>query len=428
MSTTSYAPIPPIQPRSHHGRSGGDRANNNRGNGGAGGGESQKIVNATEATSLHSTFINPLANPKGIKLGCELCGKPADKEHQSTDFRGIHQKICSMLIPLRTPITVLGSEEERIHREKQTRHRQVVSFDCVSYVPNSPPFIIQIQLLELSKTEAHKKLFEGQYDLAIPAALQALRFSMDVYGQDSIELVPSYLLLGEASIGLKQYPQAEDYLSLAKWAILKAPDCEHRIRSQMHRNFGLLYASQGEYGEALAQLAQDIYYASLEKGPENILVLGGFFQLGNVFHKQGKLEQVTTVFDKVVSIWKTALKANVEVLDEAQQAEAVQMLTTIYSYRTNYMTSPTGPAEVNFVMGQLHHIYGRADKAKEYAAKALEVYEAALGREHSLTIEARNFFKAVVGGLQDKSGSGNRGISAGGLSASARRKSSQQIG
>ncbi|KAJ3026103.1 UNVERIFIED_CONTAM: Zinc finger MYND domain-containing protein 12, partial [Siphonaria sp. JEL0065] len=204
-------------------------------------------------------------------------------------------------------------------------------------------------------TIAYKKLFEGQYVLAIPAALQALRFSMDVYGQDGIELVPSYLLLGEASIGLKQYPQAEDYLSLAKWAILKAPDCEHWIRSQMHRNFGMLYASQEEYGEALTQLAQDIYYASLEKGPENILVLGGFFQLGNVFHKQGKLEQ-----------------ANVEVLDEAQQAEGVQMLTTIYSYRTNYMTSPTGPAKVNFVMGKLHHIYGRADKAKEYAAKALE--------------------------------------------------------
>ncbi|KAJ3247218.1 Zinc finger MYND domain-containing protein 12, partial [Chytriomyces hyalinus] len=279
--------------------------------------------------ALHSTLINPLANPKGVKLGCELCGKPA------------------------TPVAILGSEEERLHRDKQTRHRQ-------------------IQLLELSKTEAHKKLFEGHYNLAIPAALQALRFSMDVYGQDSIELVPSYLLLGEASIGLKQFPQAEDYLSLAKWAILKAEDCENKIRSQMHRNFGLLYASQGNYQEALNQIAHDIYFSSLEKGPENILVLGGYFQLGNVFHKQGKLEQVTTVFDKVVSIWKSTLKLNEETLDEAQQAEAVQMLTTIYSYRTNYMTSSTGPAEVNFVLGQLYHAYGHSDKSRDYAAKALE--------------------------------------------------------
>ncbi|KAJ3119670.1 Zinc finger MYND domain-containing protein 12 [Physocladia obscura] len=340
---------------------------------------------------LNSTFINPLANPKDIYnvkiavlpftgISIQLDAKKdfqhfpcffSDKEHQSTDYRGIHNKICSLLIPLRTPVTILGSEEERIHREKQTRHRQT-------------------QLLELSKTEAHKKLFEGQYDLAIPAALQALRFSMDVFGQDSIELVPSYLLLGEASIGLKQYTAAEDYLSLAKWAVLKAVNCENKIRSQMHRNFGLLYASRGEYSDALSQLA-------LDKGPENILVLGGFFQLGNVFHKQGRLEQVTTVFDKVVSIWKQALKANEETLDEAQQAEAVQMLTTIFSFRTNFVTSPTGPAEVNFVLAQLHHIYGHSERARDYTAKALEVYEAALGREHTLTIEVRNFFKIVMG-------------------------------
>ncbi|KAJ3233743.1 Zinc finger MYND domain-containing protein 12 [Chytriomyces hyalinus] len=368
--------------------------------------------------ALHSTLINPLANPKGVKLGCELCGKPAyiqckdcrvtfycDNEHQSTDFRGIHEKICPLLIPLRTPVAILGSEEERLHRDKQTRHRQ-------------------IQLLELSKTEAHKKLFEGHYNLAIPAALQALRFSMDVYGQDSIELVPSYLLLGEASIGLKQFPQAEDYLSLAKWAILKAEDCENKIRSQMHRNFGLLYASQGNYQEALNQIAHDIYFSSLEKGPENILVLGGYFQLGNVFHKQGKLEQVTTVFDKVVSIWKSTLKLNEETLDEAQQAEAVQMLTTIYSYRTNYMTSSTGPAEVNFVLGQLYHAYGHSDKSRDYAAKALEVYEAALGREHSLTIEARNFFKSVVGGRQEKMATNRPPSGSDGRGGSGRRKSS----
>ena len=43
------------------------------------------------------------------------------------DFKGIHQKICQLLIPLRTPISVLGSEEERKHRESQTRARKVQS-------------------------------------------------------------------------------------------------------------------------------------------------------------------------------------------------------------------------------------------------------------------------------------------------------------
>lgn len=46
--------------------------------------------------------------------------------------------------------------------------------------------------------------------MAVPAALQALRFSMDIHGKDSVELVPSYLLLGEASIGNALMPSLTD--------------------------------------------------------------------------------------------------------------------------------------------------------------------------------------------------------------------------
>lgn len=117
-----------------------------------------------------------------------------------------------------------------------------------------------MQLLEMTKTESHKKLFESQFELAIPAALQALRLAMTIYGQNSVELVPSYLLLGEASIGLKNYIQAEEYLSLAQWSILKAPDCDQELRAQLHRNFGLLYSSQGNYDEAAKNFAKDVSY------------------------------------------------------------------------------------------------------------------------------------------------------------------------
>ncbi|KAJ3123213.1 Zinc finger MYND domain-containing protein 12 [Nowakowskiella sp. JEL0407] len=277
----------------------------------------------------------------------------SDSEHEDTDFRGIHQKICQLLIALRTPVTVLGSEEERALWEKQTKQRQ-------------------LHLLELTKTEAHKKLFEEKYDLAIPAALQALRFSMDVYGQNSIELVPSYLLLGEASIGLKQYKQSEDYLSLAKWAVLKAEKCENKIRSQLHRNFGMLYASQGNYEEALKQLALDIYYSSLLKGPEDIVVTGGYFQLACVFEKQDRKEQATSVFDKIVAIWKDTLKKDMIELDEAQEAEAIQLLNYIYQYRLHSGKSPLSIAEVRFVLGLLYHACNDKDRAKECASQALE--------------------------------------------------------
>ena len=39
---------------------------------------------------------------------------------------------------------------------------------------------------------------QGKYDLAVPGALQSLKFAIDVYGAEASELVPSYLLLAEA--------------------------------------------------------------------------------------------------------------------------------------------------------------------------------------------------------------------------------------
>ena len=46
-------------------------------------------------------------------------------EHQKTDWLGIHEKICQLLIPLRTPVPILGSEEDRQHRKSQQVIRQV---------------------------------------------------------------------------------------------------------------------------------------------------------------------------------------------------------------------------------------------------------------------------------------------------------------
>ncbi len=65
-------------------------------------------------------------------------------------------------------------------------------------------FFVVVQqhaLIDLCKNEASKFLVKGQYEFAIPGALQSLRFSIDVYGQGRIELVPAYLLLAEANLG-----------------------------------------------------------------------------------------------------------------------------------------------------------------------------------------------------------------------------------
>lgn len=98
-------------------------------------------------------------------------------------------------------------------------------------------------------------------------------------GQESIDLVPTYLLLGKASIGLKQYAQAEEYLSMAKWAILKVKDCSQEIRGLLHRNIGLLYLAKANYKDALKETALDVcflsfdfkvYYHSISHDPDHI--------------------------------------------------------------------------------------------------------------------------------------------------------------
>lgn len=62
-------------------------------------------------------------------------------------------------------------------------------------------FFFQRHMIDLTRTTGQKLLFEGRHEQAVPAAMQSLRFAIDVHGLDSIELVPSYLILGEASIG-----------------------------------------------------------------------------------------------------------------------------------------------------------------------------------------------------------------------------------
>ncbi|XP_071482102.1 zinc finger MYND domain-containing protein 12-like, partial [Diadema antillarum] len=196
--------------------------------------------------------LNPLANPKGVKLLCELCQKPAfvqctrcrvtyycGVEHQQADWVGIHEKICQLLIPLRTTqVSFLSSEEQRRKQEADMLERR-------------------INMIELTRTTGQKLLFEGKHEQAVPAAMQTLRFSIDVHGLDSIELVPSYLILAEASIGLHKLQQAEEYLAQAQWTVLKTPDSSHAIKSKLYRNWGLLYAAEGNFDEALRNLADD---------------------------------------------------------------------------------------------------------------------------------------------------------------------------
>lgn len=339
--------------------------------------------------------LNPLANAKGIKLVCELCQKPAfiqctkcrvtyycDVEHQKADWMGIHEKICQSLIPLRQAAPFLPSEEDRQKREK---HLQIK----------------KRHMIDLTRTTGQKLLFEGRHEQAVPAAMQSLRFAIDVHGLASIELVPSYLILGEASIGLGRLSQAEEYLAQAQWTVLKTPECSNAIKSKLYRNLGLLYAAKGEYEDALRQLADDIYHSSEEFGTNDIRTSGGYFHMANVFFRQGRMEIADSLYSQVTDIWYNHLLKIVTIrtrtpvastgigplimdtneekedeLDEAQEAEAVQVLNAIYDMREHQQNrKPQDLARICHALSMLYYILLDIPKAKEFGRKAVVASE-----------------------------------------------------
>ncbi|KAM4651796.1 zinc finger MYND domain-containing protein 12 [Discoglossus pictus] len=291
--------------------------------------------------------INPLSNPKGVRLQCELCHSPAyvqctgckvtyycDASHQQADWISIHEKICQLLIPLRTSLPFFNSSEERAHCMDQLLQRKK-------------------HLIEVTMKEAQKLLHEGRHVDAIPAATHALSFSIDVYGLSCVELVPVYLLLAEANIGLGHLPQAEEYLSQAYWTVLKTTSCSDNIRSKLHRNLGLLYCAKGDFEESLRHFSNDVYFASIAAGTHDIITAGGYFHMANIFFRQNKMDIANSLYTEVTDIWHSHLSRLTDVqitasmrsgsvwfddsdqehLDENQEAEALQTLNAIYDIR-----------------------------------------------------------------------------------------------
>lgn len=160
---------------------------------------------------------------------------------------------------------VIGSEAERRRRDEASKQGKA-------------------EELAQQKAEAEAYLSQGQFESAIPVALAAMQLSVELFGKESIDIVPCYLLLAEANLGIHDLAQAEWYLSQANWAVVKTPDCSFHVRSIVHRCFGKLYAQQGRTEEALTHLSSNVYYCARETGPSSIDCADGYFLLAQVFY------------------------------------------------------------------------------------------------------------------------------------------------
>ncbi|MCI4380749.1 hypothetical protein PGIGA_G00243630 [Pangasianodon gigas] len=276
--------------------------------------------------------ISPLANPKGTKKLCELCEKPAhlqctncrvtfycDAAHQQADWNSIHEKVCELLISVRTPAPFYCFQADRDFHHMQSLKRLE-------------------HITELSHAAAKSWVSVGKYSEAIPAAQLSLRCAIDIYGPDVVELVPAYLLLAEANIGLGSLSQAESCLSQAEWMVMKNPGCSQTVLHLLHRTLGRLYSATGDYSSALLHFANDVYYASEEFGLDSVVTAGGYFLMANVFVKQEKTDIANSLYSEVASTWHAHLSKLMESYSQKEH-EGAQYFDVAHCAEVNRMLS-----------------------------------------------------------------------------------------
>uniref|UniRef100_A0A8C9MJ05 ZMY12 protein n=1 Tax=Serinus canaria TaxID=9135 RepID=A0A8C9MJ05_SERCA len=138
----------------------------------------------------------------------------------------------------------------------------------------------QESLIAVALSTAQGFLWAGKPMEAIPAALQALRFSSRLSGAGRPR-------------------QAAKYLSQAQWIVLQSPDCSAALQSKLHRGLGLFSIAEGNLDQALYHLANDVYLATAEFGLNSVEVSGGYFHMANIFFHQNKMDAANSLYTEV---------------------------------------------------------------------------------------------------------------------------------
>ena len=82
----------------------------------------------------------------------------------------------------------------------------------------------------------------GKHTPALVAAQQYLVLAADIYGTNSLELIPAYLLIAEVSIQLNKLREAEQQLQKANWVVMRNENepTINNVKQRLSRLLGLL--------------------------------------------------------------------------------------------------------------------------------------------------------------------------------------------
>ena len=369
--------------------------------------------------------LNLLALPRNDSPRCELTGLAAqvqlvtpyctlfyaNEAVAEQSWYGIIQKIAHLLAPLLQPAPMIGTADERVKRAKNVK-------------------LSKHSLIEFCLAESSNHLSSQKFQLAVPAASQALKFSKELEGEMSILMVEPYLQLGQASLGLNRYSQTQEYLSLANWIVMNTEECSDLTRSRLYQLLGQLQLAQGLFDKAKVDFAQCIYFSSRFYGAEAIQTSSGYFRLGDCFLAQGNVESALALFDKVVDVWYKYL-SNVHLMtiqgDQGGQsaAELVNSLgdesiadgkvqiEKIVDTRSRLLGADhiaTGESHYTFGLFQFF-LMGQTRLAEVHLNKAYGTYEAQFGEQHTstrhvagvLTLVKQHSYTESVAGSRDMS-------------------------
>jgi hypothetical protein len=80
----------------------------------------------------------------------------------------------------------------------------------------------KLALLKLASQEAARLMAGGDYELALPVTLEAVKQGQALFKPSpALQLFPLYLLAAQANLGLRRAKQCEDFLALASWLAMK---------------------------------------------------------------------------------------------------------------------------------------------------------------------------------------------------------------
>lgn len=371
--------------------------------------------------------VAQLAAPRGVSLIDELTGKSASLSldvcglnyyYQTRESAELDYSVLSLIGPLLADLSfetnAQGTAQEREVHAQRARS-------------------LMVEIARVTLELASQRVISKDFERSKPAALRCLRMLKQLHGDSSPQLVPAYLALAEAALGSGAADKAEEFLSLCSFVLSKQQQQQEQVntsqvththsslteeekaeaeaaefrsaeamRSRLHRNFGWLYASQGNTPAAIGAFSHDIMHCTRATGAESIEAAPGYFNLGRAFALQGDSGAAFACYDKVIEIWQLRLSGKKspiatciadlgrtssllkhKPLTAIEAAEGLEILAEISAAREGkFGANDVLVAEVRFTAALILDATGEGKRAGQLLSAALDVFRKELKEEN----------------------------------------------